>query len=157
MIVVSKQTCLIGVRHTIVPSKSIKTKNRIEKQQKPNSSGNITSSHRLWTVELIHRRRCENKTRHDSGAIVCATACGQNLVLNVGKCFINSVVKKRSSPSEKRFFLWRVSTLGSAYSSIIRVEMIIGRPLSAVRTRYRLKHPGKQVTDPKRLSKALER
>ena len=71
----------------------MKTKNRIEKQQKPNSSGKKTSSHRLCTVELIHRRRCENSTRQDSGAMVCAMASGVNLVLNVGKCLRSSVVK----------------------------------------------------------------
>ncbi len=89
--------------------------------------------------------------------MVRAIASAQNLVLNVGKCFIKSVVKKRSSPSENRFFLCNVSMLGSAYSSIIRLEMMIGRPLSAVRIRYNEKQPGKQVTDPNRLSKAFER
>ena len=43
--------------HTIVPNKSINTKNRIEKQQKPHNSGKITNSNKLCTVELIHRRR----------------------------------------------------------------------------------------------------
>lgn len=37
----------------------MKTKNLIEKQQKPQSSGKITSSHKLWIVELIHRLRNE--------------------------------------------------------------------------------------------------
>jgi len=32
---------------TMVPNESMKTKNLIEKQQKPQSSGKITSSHRL--------------------------------------------------------------------------------------------------------------
>lgn len=119
----------------IVPSKSMKTKNRMEKQQNPKSSGRMTSSQRLCTVELIHRRRWERRTRQDSGATVCAVASGMNLVLNVGKCFMSRVVRKRSSPSENKFFLWRVSTIGSAYSSMIRFDMIIGRPLSAVRMR----------------------
>ena len=42
---------------TIVPNKSINTKKRIEKQQKPHNSGKITNSNKLCTVELIHRRR----------------------------------------------------------------------------------------------------
>ena len=133
------------------------TKNLIEKQQNPINSGSTTNSHRLCTVELIHLRLCENKIRHDSGAVVRATASGQNLVLNVGKCFINSVVKNRSSPNENKFFLCSVSTLGSAYSSMMRLEMMMGRPLSAVRTRYSVKQPGKHVTEPKSDSKALER
>lgn len=42
--------------HTIVPKRSMKTMNRMEKQQNPQSSGKNTSSQRLCTVELIHRR-----------------------------------------------------------------------------------------------------
>ena len=38
---------------------------------------------------------------------------------------------------------------------MIRLEMRIGRPLSAVRIRYKLKQPGRQVTEPNKLSKAL--
>lgn len=140
-----------------MPSKSINTKKRMEKQQNPKSSGKKTNSQRLCTVELIHRRRCENNTLQDSGATVLARASGTNLVLNVGKCFNIKVVKKRSSPREKRFFLCNVSRLPSEYSSMMRFDMMIGRPLSAVRIRYKLKQPGKQVTEPNKLSNALER
>ena len=38
-----------------------------------------------------------------------------------------------------------------------RLEMIIGRPLSAVRIRYMEKHPGKHVTEPNKLSNAFDR
>lgn len=133
------------------------TKKRIEKQQKPNMSGKRTSSQRLWTVELIQRRRCENNTRQDSGAMVWATADPRNFVRNVGKCFSRSVVKKRSSPRENKFFLCSVSTLGSAYSSMTRFEMMTGRPLSAVRMRYIEKQPGKHETEPNKLSNAFDR
>lgn len=78
---------------TKVPRRSMNTKKRMEKRQKPHSSGRKISSHRLWTVELIQRRRWENKTRVDSGAIVCATASGVNFVLNVGKCLRSRVVR----------------------------------------------------------------
>lgn len=37
------------------------------------------------------------------------------------------------------------------------LDIMIGRPLSAVRIRYREKQPGRQVTLPNRLSKALVR
>jgi hypothetical protein len=117
-------------QHTVVPKRSMNTENLMENKQKP---GKNTNSQRLCTVELIHRRRCENSTREDSGAMVCASASGVNLVLNVGKCFSNSVVRKRSSPKENKFFLCKVSTLGSTYSPMIRFEMMMGRPLSAVR------------------------
>ena len=52
---------------TIVERRSIMTTKRIEKQQKPHSCSKNTSSARLWTVELIHRLRCESKTRELSG------------------------------------------------------------------------------------------
>ncbi|KAF8509359.1 hypothetical protein BU17DRAFT_70459 [Hysterangium stoloniferum] len=42
-----------------------------------------------------------------------------------------------------------------AYSSMIRLKMIIGRPLSAVRMRYKLKQPGRHVTAPNKLAKAF--
>lgn len=86
-------------------------------------------------VELIHLRLCESSTDHFEGATVCAIASGVNFILKVGKFFIINVVRYRSSPSEKRFFLCSVSTLGSAYSSMTTEEMITGRPPSAVRMR----------------------
>ena len=89
--------------------------------------------------------------------MVCAIASGVNLVRNVGKCLSRSVVKKRSSPRDSRFFLCSVSTFGSEYSSMMRFEMMTGRPLSAVRILYMEKQPGRQVTEPKRLSNAFER
>lgn len=141
----------------MVPSRSMKTMNRIEKQQNPQSSGKNTNSQRLWTVELIHRRRWDRRMLNRSGAMVCEIASGLNFVLYVGKCFIMSVVRYRSSPSDNKFFLCKVSTLGSEYSSMMRFEMMIGRPLSAVRIRYKLKHPGRQVTEPNKLSNALAR
>lgn len=70
---------------------------------------------------------------------------------------MSRVVRKRSSPRENKFFLWSVSTFGSEYSSMIRLEMMTGRPLSAVRMRYREKHPGRQVTEPNKLSNALDK
>ena len=142
---------------TTVPIRSTKTMNLIEKRQKPHSSGKNTSSQRLCTVELIHRLRWDNKTLHDSGAIVLAIASGVNFILNVGKCFIMSVVRNRSSPKENKFFLCKVSTWPSEYSSMMRFEMMMGRPLSAVRIRYSEKQPGRQVTEPNKLSKALAR
>lgn len=142
---------------TKVPIRSRKTKNLIEKQHIPHRSGRTASSHKLWTVELIQRLRCENSTLQDTGAMVRAIASGVNLVLKLGKCFINSVVGNRSSPRENKFFLCRVSTLSSAYSSITRLEMMSGRPLSLVRMRYRVKQPGRHETEPKRLSKALDK
>ena len=79
--------------HTKVPRRSMKTKKRMEKRQNPQSSGRNINSHRLWTVELIQRRRWENRTRVESGAIVCAIASGVNFVLNVGKCLRSRVVR----------------------------------------------------------------
>ena len=87
---ISKMTKRI---RTKVPRRSMKTKNRMEKRQNPQSSGRKINSHRLWTVELIQRRRWENKTRVDSGAIVCAIASGVNFVLKVGKCLRSRVVR----------------------------------------------------------------
>jgi hypothetical protein len=82
----------------------MKTKNLIEEQQNPNNSGDGTNSQGLCTIELSHRRRCENNTLRDSGATVWATASGHHLVLKVGKCFVINVVKNRSSLGENKFW-----------------------------------------------------
>jgi len=71
----------------------MKTTKRMEKQQKPQSLSTKMSSARLWTVELIHRRRCEMRTFQSSGATVCACAGRTNVVLYVGKCLRRSVVR----------------------------------------------------------------
>jgi hypothetical protein len=77
--------------------------NRIEKQQKPHIRSICKSSTKLWTVELIQRRRCDMRTFHSSGAIVFALAKRVNLVLYCGKCLRMTVVRYRSSPSESKF------------------------------------------------------
>src|SRR3569833_3437446 len=65
----------------MVESRSMKTMKRIEKQQKPQSWAMGMSSMRLWTVELIQRRRCKRNTFHESGAMVHACALKMYLVL----------------------------------------------------------------------------
>lgn len=65
----------------MVPSKSMKTTNRMLKQQKPHMLGRNMSSARLCTVELIHRRRCDRRIPQLCGATVCAFASAMNLVL----------------------------------------------------------------------------
>lgn len=74
----------------------MKTMNRIEKQQKPHRRSTKRSSARLWTVELIHRRRCDIRTFQSSGAIVLACASLQNLVLNSGNSCDWPSVKSRA-------------------------------------------------------------
>jgi hypothetical protein len=64
--------------------KSSMTMNRILKQQKPHNPGTENRTRKLWIVELIHRRRCDKKTAHCSGAVVQAFASRINLVLNLG-------------------------------------------------------------------------
>ena len=64
-----------------VEARSMKTTNRIEKQQKPHIRSTKSNSERLWTVELIHRRRCDMRIFQSSGAIVCASASRQNDIL----------------------------------------------------------------------------
>ena len=125
----------------MVPKRSMKTTKRMLKQQNPQRSFSQTSSAKLWMVELIHRRLCDNRTLHVSGAAVIAYASGMNLYDMNGKCFVINVVRYLSSPSESRFFLCRVSTSQSLYSVITLSEMIKGRPLSAVRSRYMQKLP----------------
>lgn len=95
---------------TIVPTRSMNTTNRIEKQNVPQRSRTWISSNRLCTVELIHRRRCERSTRNVSGTTVLHTADGWNIIFRFGKVLSMSVVRYRSSPRSSRFFLCRVST-----------------------------------------------
>ncbi len=62
---------------------------------------------RLFDNKLLsyHRRRWDKSTLNLSGTTVLQQACGKNIILRFGKIFNISVVKKRSSPSNKRFFL----------------------------------------------------
>lgn len=53
----------------------------------------MTSSTRLCTVELIHRRRCESSTENFSGATVVAEASERKRVRYEGKCLSSSVVR----------------------------------------------------------------
>jgi hypothetical protein len=76
-----------------VDTRSMRTMKRIEKQQKPQRFSWKMSSAMLCTVELIQRRRCENRTLAESGATVCALASRTNLVLYVGKCLRTRVVR----------------------------------------------------------------
>ena len=120
----------------MVPNRSMKTTNLMLKQQKPHISLSQTSSAKLWIVELIHLLLWESRTLHVSGAAVLAYASGINLYDMVGKYLVISVVRNRSSPRDKRFFLCKVSTTQSLYSWITASEMRRGLPLSAVRKRY---------------------
>lgn len=70
----------------------MKTASGMEKQQNPNNSGGITSSHSLRTAQLVFRRRYDSNTRNESGATVCAVASGMNFVLKVGRCFITTTL-----------------------------------------------------------------
>ena len=61
------------------------------KQNVPQKSRIMTRTERLWTVELIHRRRCESSMRNVSGTTVLQTACGQKSILRFGNVLSRSV------------------------------------------------------------------
>lgn len=143
----------------ILPINSIKTTNCIEQQNVPQRSFTRTSSKRLWTVELIHRRRWERRTLKLSGTMVLQMAWGTKINLRRGNVLSIRVVKYRSSPSKRRFRLWRVSVTFSLYASTISGLATMGTqwflpPFGAL-MRYMQKQPGKHVTPPKMLSNAL--
>jgi hypothetical protein len=54
----------------MVPNRSIKTINLIEKKQNPHISGKKSNSARLCMVELIHLLLCDRSTLHVFGATV---------------------------------------------------------------------------------------
>jgi hypothetical protein len=77
--------------NTRVPMSSMNTTNCMLKQKVPHRSRTSTSSIRLWTVLLIHRRRCDNSTLNLSGTVVLHTAWGTNTCLRFGNVFSISV------------------------------------------------------------------
>jgi hypothetical protein len=149
----------IAIGSTTVPRRSMKTTNCIEKQNVPHRFRTSTSSIRLCTVELIHRRRCESRTLNVSGTTVRQRACGRNIILRFGNVRSSSVVRKRSSPSSSRFFSCSVVTTDCEYSLTISGLMMSGTQSSpdALRALMRNmeKQPGRHVTPPKTDSNAL--
>lgn len=143
----------------MVPINSINTTNCMEQQKVPHKSLTRTNSNKLWTVELIQRRRWDNKTLKLSGTIVLQMAWGTNINFRRGNVFNINVVKYLSSPNNNKFLLCKVSVTFSLYASTISGLATIGTqlflpPFGAL-IRYMQKQPGKQVTPPKILSNAL--
>jgi hypothetical protein len=131
----------------------------MEQQNVPHKSLTKTSSNKLWTVELIQRRRCDNNTLKLSGTIVLQMACGTNISFLRGNVFNIKVVKYLSSPNNNKFLLCNVSVTFSLYASTISGLATMGTqlflpPLGAL-IRYMQKQPGRHVTPPKILSNAL--
>lgn len=156
---ISTPVNVIAAGKTNVPINSIKTTNCIEQQNVPHKSFTRTSSNKLWTVELIQRRRCDKRTRNSFGTIVLQMAWGTKINLRRGNVLSIKVVKYRSSPSNNKFLLCKVSVTFSLYASTISGFATIGTqlflPPFGAFIRYVQKHPGKHVTPPKILSKAL--
>ena len=115
----STPVSVIAAGNTTVPMRSINTTNYILKQKVPHRFRTLTSSIELCSVELIHRPRYERRNLMEEGMIVLHTARGQNIVLRCGKFRSIRVLKNRSLPKRRRFFLSSVLTTDSLYSCMI--------------------------------------
>ncbi|EDK42120.1 conserved hypothetical protein [Lodderomyces elongisporus NRRL YB-4239] len=137
----------IAAGKTKVPTNSMKITNCIEKQKVPHKSFTSTSSIKLCTVELIHLRRCDNKTLNLSGTTVLHAALGMKICFLLGNVLNINDDKYLSSPKRSKFFLCNVSTTLSEYLSTISGFAKIGTqypsdPFGAL-ILYIQKHPWK--------------
>lgn len=157
LVIISHMVITMAAGSTTVPIKSINTENCMERQAMPQRSDTMTSSIKLWTVELIHRLRCDRSTVKLSGTTVLHRAWGTKIICRLGNVRSMSVDRKRSSPNSNRFFAWSVVTTFRLYSRMISglARMGTQAPFLGALIRYMLKQPGRQVTPPKNDSNAF--
>ncbi|KAH3671583.1 hypothetical protein OGAPHI_000286 [Ogataea philodendri] len=150
---------VIDAGKTSVPTNSTAMMKFIEKQNVPHKSFTRTSSIKLCTVELIHLLLWDKSTANLSGTTVLQAALATNTCFRRGN--VRSINDERylSSPSNRRFFLCKLSSTFSEYFSTMSELAKIGtqtlRSLGVL-ILYMQKQPGRHVTVPKTDSKALD-
>ena len=151
----------MAARYIAVERSSIKTKNCVEKQNTPHKFCSVTSSSKLWIVELIQRLRWDSNTRNSDGTQVWQIALGTKTNFLSGNVLSINTKRYLSSRSRSKFFWCSVWTSVREYCAITPGFVMIGTqffpPALGAFIRYILKHPGRQVTEPNRDSTALNK